>query len=285
MKCLVTGGAGFIGTNLIKRLLSDGHKVISIDNYTTGFRNNEQNGCHYISADIKDIKFWGRRLEKQDMIPDVVFHLAALPRIGPSFENPLEVLDTNINGTMNMLEFAREFNIPFIYAGSSSVHGGKYKNPYTFSKKQGEDLCKMYESIFNLDISICRFYNAYGDYMPKEGGYRTALPIFIEQYNNKETFTITGDGKQRRDFTHVEDIVDGMVLCFEKKAYGYTFELGRGKNYSIKEVINMFPNANYIFIDAIPGEVKETLADYSLAQEVLNWKPKRNLEDYIREIL
>ena len=149
MQALVTGGAGFVGTNLIKRLLKGyDNRVTSLDNYTTGNMENQQKGCKYIHGDIRDYKALGNF--------DVIFHMAALPRIGPSFKNPLEVMETNINGTMRMLEFARKFNISFIYAGSSSVHGGKYKNPYTFSKKQGEDLCNMYDSIFDLDMSICR---------------------------------------------------------------------------------------------------------------------------------
>jgi len=136
MKFLVTGGVGFIGTNLIKALLKDGHEVVSIDNYSTGLKKNEQEGCKYFKVDICDYKSFDAYIED----PDVVFHLAALPRIQPSFKNPLITFKTNVEGTMNLLDWCKEKNIALVYAGSSSTHGGVYKNPYTFTKWQGEEL-------------------------------------------------------------------------------------------------------------------------------------------------
>ena len=282
MKCLVTGGAGFIGTNLIKRLVKDNHDVSSLDNYLTGKVDNEQKGCKYLRGDIRDYKHWGKF--------DIIFHLAALPRIGPSFKNPKDVFDINVLGTQNILEYARSYDTPIIYASSSSFHGGKYKNPYTFTKWQGEELCKMYGNVFGLSTSICRFYNVYGDYMQNEGAYRTVLSIFKEQYENGEPLTITGDGEQRRDFTHVDDIVDGLVKVMRAMNgevdmfyHGAEFELGRGKNHSINEVVNMFgedyPNE---YIDTIKGEVRETLCKDEATKDLLEWKPKRNVEDWIR---
>jgi UDP-glucose 4-epimerase len=216
---------------------------------------------------------------------DVIFHMAALPRIKPSFENPKEVMEVNVNGTLNILEYARKNDIPVIYAGSSSVHGGTYKNPYTFSKWQGEELCNMYRKIYKLKVSICRFYNVYGDYMPTSGEYRTVIPIFLEQYKNNDVFTITGDGHQRRDFTHVGDIVDAIIKVMELNEYGNTFELGRGENYSIKEVVKMFPDPRWTFIEKIRGEVKDTLCESELAKEKLGWKPKINLDEWLVEQL
>ena len=161
-RCLVTGGAGFVGTNLIKRLLKDEYEVVSFDNYSTGFKENEQDGCEYAEADITNKMSlpWFFSLVKDI---DVIFHMAALPRIKPSFENPKEVCDVNVGGTQNVLEYARKNNTPVIYAGSSSFWGGTHKNPYTFSKWQGEELCKLYERVYGLDVTICRFYNVYGD--------------------------------------------------------------------------------------------------------------------------
>jgi len=278
-KCLVTGGAGFVGTNLIKRLLKDEYEVVSFDNYSTGFKDNRLKGCTYFDVDITE-KFddWKEKF-------DVIFHMAALPRIKPSFENPKEVCDVNVGGTQNVLEYARKNNTPVIYAGSSSFWGGTHKNPYTFSKWQGEELCKLYEQIYGLDVTICRFYNAYGDYMPMSGGYRTVLPIFLEQYKKSETFTITGDGKQRRDFTHVDDIIEAMMKVVQLNKWGSVYELGRGKNYSIKEVVSMFPNPAWTHIDTIPGETRNTLCRSELARKKLKWKPKINLEDWIKEQL
>ena len=278
MKCLVTGGAGFIGSNLIKRLLEGyDNRVTSLDNYTTGNIENQHKGCKYIHGDIRDYKALGTF--------DVIFHMAALPRIAPSFKNPREVFETNVQGTQNILEYARVYNIPVIYAGSSSFHGGVYKNPYTFTKWQGEELCRMYQEVYGVDVTICRFYNVYGDYMTDEGEYRTALSIFLDQYKKGEPMTITGDGSQRRDFTHVEDIVDAMIKIMELKKYGHIFELGKGKNYSIRELVKMFPNCSFVFIPAIPGEARNTLCESTEAMIELGWKPKVDLKEWINKKL
>ena len=278
MQALVTGGAGFVGTNLIKRLLKDGYEVASLDNYSTGFRKNQLADCTYITLDITE------RFDNWIEKFDVIFHMAALPRIGPSFENPTEVVDVNVKGTVNVLEYARKTKTPVIYAGSSSFWGGVYKNPYTFSKWQGEELCKMYEMIYELPVTICRFYNVYGDYMPTDGEYRTVLPIFLEQYKNGEPLTITGDGEQRRDFTHVDDIVDAMMRVVYCNKWGSVYELGRGENHSINEVVHMF-NGERIYIDEIPGETRNTLCKSELARKKLNWKPKINLKEWLEEKL
>ena len=284
MKILVTGGVGFIGTNLCERLINDNHQVWSFDNYTTGDVKNEIKGVQYYNIDIRNgFKNWTKKF-------DVIFHLAALPRIGPSFTNPKEVCDVNVNGTQNVLEYAREYNTPMIYAGSSSFWGGVYKNPYTFSKWQGEELCKMYEMIYGLNVTICRFYNVYGNFMPREGEYRTLIPIFLQQYRDGESLTITGDGEQRRDFTHVDDIIDAMIKVFQLNKWGSVYELGRGENHSINEVADMFrfgelphdtPPIKYI--DSIPGEVRNTLCKSELARKKLNWNPTINLKDWITE--
>ena len=284
MKFLVTGGVGFIGTNLIKALLKDGHEVVSIDNYSTGLKENEQNGCRYYNADICDYKSFDNFIED----PDLVFHLAALPRIQPSFKYPSITFKTNVGGTLNLLDWCKEKNTPLVYAGSSSTHGGVYKNPYTFTKWQGEELCNLYSKVYSLQIAICRFYNVYGPYQLTQGEYCTVIGIFERQKTNNEALTITGDGQQRRDFTHVDDIVDGLIKCGidlitddNSKANGETFELGRGINYSINEVANMFGGEKK-YIPQKKGEVRDTLCVTSKANQLLNWNPKRNLEDYIK---
>jgi UDP-glucose 4-epimerase len=283
MKILVTGGAGFIGTNLIKRLLKEGHDVISFDNYSTGHNKNHQEGCKYVDISIKDSNSLAWMFSMYDDF-DVIFHLAALPRIKPSFENPKEVMDTNVSGTLNILEYAKKHSIPVVYAGSSSFWGGTYKNPYTFSKWQGEELCKMYEKIYELPVTICRFYNVYGDYMINEGSYRTVLSIFKEQYENGKPLTITSDGEQRRDFTHVDDIVDAMIKVVQLNKWGSVYELGRGENHSINEVVDMF-GSKKVYIDEIPGETRETLCRSELARKKLKWEPKISLKDWIKKQL
>ena len=285
MRVLVTGGAGFIGANLVNRLIKDNHEVIIFDNLSTGSQYNIHKESKLFLIDISHNKYF--KDKKMDDIMngvDVIFHLAALPRIGPSFKNPKEVCDINVGGTQNILDLARKYEIPVIYAGSSSFWGGTYKNPYTFSKWQGEELCKMYERIYGLSVTICRFYNVYGDFMPTEGEYRTVLPIFLEQHKSEEPLTITSDGEQRRDFTHVDDIVEAMMRVVYCNKWGNTYELGRGKNHSINEVAEIF-GGERVYIDEIPGETRNTLCKSELARNKLKWYPKINLEDWIKEKL
>ena len=281
MNVLVTGGVGFIGTNLIKRLLDDGHKVVSLDNYQTGKEENEQEGCEYHRVDIRD----GIDFDFFMPDPDIIYHLAALPRIQPSFEYPELTFETNVLGTMNIMSWAREKGCGVVYAGSSSKHGGIFKNPYTFTKHQGEEIVEMYQKVYDVPSAICRFYNVYGPYQVTEGEYCTVMGVFQTQYKNGEELTITGDGTQRRDFTHVYDIVDGFVKCGEQldKVSGEIFELGRGENYSINVIAQSF-DAGYTYIPKRPGEVQETLCTDTKARELLGWNPTIDILDYIEGI-
>lgn len=278
MDILVTGGTGFIGTNLIKQLLKDGHHVTSIDNYSTGKYENEidHENVMYYDCHVNDADW---HLEHGY---DVVFHLAAIARIQPSFEHPEKYIDTNFNGTYKIVQYCAEKNIPLIYAGSSSHHSGKFKNPYTFSKDLGEEVIKLYQKHFNLKASIARFYNVYGPHQLTTGGYTTLIGRWINNIENNIQCEIYGDGEKRRDFTHVWDIVDGLNRIMKQQAYGHEFEFGRGENYSINEVANMF-GISPIYKEDKPGEAQETLADYSLASDLLAWEPKINLIDYIKE--
>jgi UDP-glucose 4-epimerase len=282
MNIMVTGGAGFVGTNLIKRLLKDGHNVVSLDNYSTGTEENHQEGCKYVDADIRDVIDFDFFMEDVD----VVYHLAALARIQPSFKKPASTLEVGILGTMNILEWVKEKeNKPrVIFAGSSSVHSGKFKNPYTFSKNVADDMCLLYKKHFGVNVSICRFYNVYGPHQLTEGEYCTVVGIFERQYKNQEPLTITGDGFQRRDFTHIDDIVDGLILTSENETCYDEIELGRGNNYSINELSDMF-SWNIQYIDARPGEAKQTLCDISVAERLIGYKPTRNIEDYIKGVI
>ena len=188
MKMLVTGGAGFVGTNLIKRLLKDGHEVVSIDNYSTGKKENEQDGCIYYDYDLS----YSYVRDDGDSY-DVIFHMAALARIQPSLKDPYKAIYNNFTSTLNVLEYARENDIRFVYAGSSSVHHGLYESPYAWSKFSGEELCKLYHNVYNMDTAICRFYNVYGPYQIEEGTYPTLMGIFEKQYREGNQLTITGE--------------------------------------------------------------------------------------------
>jgi len=280
MKILVTGGAGFVGTNLIKRLLKEGYEVKSIDNYNTGLESNHQEGCKYKDLDI--IKFNTNFIDPLSSYkPDIIFHLAAIARIQPSFKNPQQYINTNFQGTYEIVKYCAEKNIPLIYAGSSSKHSGKYKNPYTFSKDLGEDIIELYKIHYGLKASITRFYNVYGPYQLTEGGYTTLIGRWLNNIKNSIQCEIYGDGEQRRDFTHVDDIIDALILIMEKKKYGLEFELGRGKNHSVNEVAKMM-NVDPIYKDSKPGEARHTLNEDKRAYEILNWEPKINLEDYLK---
>jgi len=296
MKCLVVGGAGFVGTNLIKRLLKDGNEVVSVDNYSTGKKENHQDGCRYYDYDVSSQHTLGIYVDYQSYPVwredeySTIFHLAALPRIQPSIEYPHKSILNNFVGTLNMLELARQKDIPFVYAGSSSKHYSLYGSPYAWSKWSGEELCKLYSSVYDVSTSICRFYNVYGPHHLTKGDYCTVIGIFEEQYKKGQSLTITGDGEQRRDFTHVEDIVDGLVRVhrgmhgeIDMGYFGAEFELGRGVNFSINEVANMFGD-DYPkkYIDARPGEYPTTLCeDISLP----DWNPTRDIKDYISDFV
>ncbi len=281
MNIMVTGGAGFIGTNLIKRLLKDGHNVVSLDNYSTGKKENEQEGCKYYDVDIRDAVDFDFFMEK----PDVIYHLAALPRIQPSFEFPALTMEVGMLGTMNILEWARNKECKVIYAGSSSVHSGHYSNPYTFSKVMGDELCIAYKKMFEVNAKICRFYNVYGPHQLTEGEYCTVIGVFENQYKEGVDLTITGDGFQRRDFTHVDDIVEGLILTSESENFDLDIvELGRGHNHSINELAKMF-GCGFTYIPKRPGEAEVTLCDISVAKRDIGYEPRINLKDYIEEVI
>lgn len=284
MRVLVTGGAGFVGANLIKRLVDEGHDVVSIDNYSTGKKENEQKECVYYDLDISN-----NPIESVVGKQDLVFHLAARARILPSIQNPAYTLMNNLNSSVRVLDYVRSKRIPIVFAGSSSSNGNIYSNPYTFSKSSGEGLFELYNKIYDIPMSICRFYNVYGEYQLTEGAYCTVLGIFQKLYEEGKPLTITGDGEQRRDFTYVGDIVDGLWRCGEHLVYrnssktnGQTFELGRGKNYSINEIAGAFGDYPTEYIDKRPGEMRNTLNTDTKARDMLGWEPTVDIIDYIK---
>ena len=286
MRVLVTGGVGFVGSNLIEKLHKQEHEVISVDNYSTGKKENEHSFCEYHNVDLQEHPLEYVKMEK----PDIIYHLAAKARILPSIQNPLHTMKNNVDSMIHVLDYARSKNVPVVYAGSSSVVGDIYSNPYTLSKFYGEELCKMYSNVYETPISICRFYNVYGKYQLTEGAYCTLIGIFERLYNNNQPLTITGDGEQRRDFTHVDDIVDGLIRCGKGLnssgdrvvITGKTFELGRGKNYSINEIADTFGDYPREYVDERPGEMRNTLNTDTMAKDMLGWNPKGDVIDYIK---
>ena len=281
MKILVTGGVGFIGTNLIKKLLSEGHNVHSLDNYEVGLKENEQIGCFYYNNDIVNIN----SLDKDF---DFIFHLAALSRIQPSFNNPEETFRVNTIGTQKVCEFARLTGAKIIYSGSSSRWHNPYQSPYAASKHMGEEVCKMYKKTYGMNIEIVRFYNVYGQGEIVDGDWAAVIGKWRRQVRDSEPITIVGDGEQRRDFTHIDDIVDGLWKIGVKDVkHKDAWELGTGMNYSINEVYKMFENkfgVKCMYIDEQPGNYRKTLRKNNNALDLLGWKPKDNLLYYINQL-
>lgn len=276
-KILVTGGAGFIGHNLCKRLIKDGHEVVSIDNYSTGKKQNEVHGVVYINFDLSV----GLPKEVSQGF-HLVYHLAASARIQPSFTNPVLYASNNVISTFNVCEFCRLYKIPLVFAGSSSHHSGKFKNPYTFTKDLSEETVELYQSLFDIKASTARFYNVYGPHQLEEGA-ATLIGIWDKAYREGCPFSIYGDGSKRRDFTHVNDIVDALVLISDKNSWGNVFELGRGDNFSVNEVSKMYGQKEVIYYDNRRGEAQDTFSDSKLARELLGWNPTKNLIDWIKK--
>ena len=280
-KILVTGGAGFVGSNLIKLLLERGHKVTSLDNYDSGTTDNHHKGADYITGDIDLIN-------TMDKDVDIIYHMAALSRIQPSFNNPGETYRVNALGTQKVCEFARLANAKVVYAGSSSRWHDPYQSPYAACKHIGEEACKMYKKTYGMDIEIARFYNVYGPGEIVYGDWAAVIGIWRRQAEAKEPITIVGDGEQKRDFTHVEDIVEGLFrIGFKQEVHEDAWELGTGTNYSINDVYLMFKEkfgTDYKYIPEQSGNYRETLRENNDALERLGWKPEDKLLSYINSL-
>ena len=281
MNILVTGGAGFIGVNLIKCLLTKNYNITSLDNYSTGLKKNEIDGVKYINSDIELIDQLGPEF-------DLCFHLAAQSRVQPSFEDPQESIRVNVNGTTKVMEWAKKHSIKVIYSGSSSKHHDPSDSPYAMTKFLGEEICKLYKKAFKVNVEIARFYNVYGPHEPLDEKFGNVIGIWREKVRLNKPLTIVGDGNQKRDFTHVDDIVDGIIkIAFSSKKHCDAWELGSGVSYSIKELFNMFKerfNATSIYVDDQPGNYRKTLRINDDVLKQLDWKPKDRLKDYIKSL-
>lgn len=277
-RVLVTGGAGFIGSNLVDRMTKEGFLVTSIDNYSLGSIDNHVIDARYINADITNIS---------EITPefDIIFHLAALSRVQPSFDNPNETFRANVLGTQKICDYARVNDIKLIYAGSSSRHYDPTASPYAFTKYTGEEICKLYKKTYQMNIEIARFYNVYGPNEILDGDYAAVVGRWRQQIKDKTPLTIIGTGDKRRDYTHVDDIVDGLFrIATKSKRHNDAWELGAGVNYSVNEVYNMFKdkfNCDSVFLPDQEGNYDTSLRANDDAKELLGWKPKDRLKEYI----
>jgi len=281
MKILVTGGVGFIGVNLIKKLVKEEHEVVCLDNYSTGTKSNELEGCKYHNSDIENISSLGGDF-------DVCFHLAGLSRIQPSFENPTETFRVNLRGTEAVCEWARLNNVKVIYGGSSSKWHNPYQSPYAMYKHLGEEVCKMYRKTYNLDVNIARFYNVYGPNEIIDGPWAAVIGIWRRQIRDDEPITIVGDGNQRRDFTHVDDIAEGLIRISKYDGFHEdAWELGTGINYSMNEVYEMFKKltgVECLYLPEQQGNYRETLRENNDSLNKLGWSPTDKLSEYINSL-
>jgi len=274
---VVTGGAGFIGTNLIKRLLTDPrNRVISLDNYSAGLRENHQEGAEYREGHTKDTE----RLIPEN--PDIVFHLGEYARVEASFADVAQVLDLNVLGTQGVLEFCRKRKCKIVYAGSSTKFGdgglGRDQSPYAWTKAANTELVQNYGAWFSLPFAITYFYNVYGPYERSASHQGTLIETFCEKFRRGEPLEVVAPGTQKRNFTHVDDIVDGLLLVGEK-GQGDNFGLGAQESYSVREVAQLFGGEVKMLPERAGNRMSADL-DVSKSQ-LLGWKQKRFLKDYI----
>ena len=293
MKFLVTGGAGFIGSNLVDYLIEEGHVVKVIDNFSTGKEENCNSNATYYNIDLSN----------ENNLPLIknaikgvngVFHLAAFPRVQESIDNPLIFEKNNTLSTVNILKACSEMKIKrLVYSSSSSVYGNSSKlptkeddqvnpiSPYAMQKYYGEVCCRVYSVIYNIETVSLRYFNVYGEKQSLDGAYALVMCIFAKQRMNNLPLTIRGDGNQKRDFTHVSDIAKANLLAMQSKKVGNgeVINIGNGNNRSVNEIAKMMGGPTRR-IDSVM-EPRETLADNSKAKKLLKWEPSVIIEKWI----
>ena len=293
MKYIVTGGAGFIGSNLVDLLIEEGHEVHVIDNFSSGKKENCNEKAQYFELDISDSNNYEDL--KNILLGSVgVFHLAALPRVQESIDNPLHFEKNNTLSTINILKACADSNVKrLVYSASSSAYGNTIQlpskeedpvdpiSPYAMQKYYGEIACRMFSNVYGVETVSLRYFNVYGERQSLEGAYALVMCVFARQRLNNEPLTIRGDGEQRRDFTHVKDIAKANILAMhsEMVGNGEVINIGNSDNRSVNQIANMIggPTVN---VDPVV-EPRETLADNSKARNLLGWKPTIIIEEWV----
>jgi UDP-glucose 4-epimerase len=295
MNCLVTGGAGFIGSNLVDKLLLKGHKVIALDDKSSGSTSYWNDDAH--NWEISVTNYSGLSNICRHYKPAWIFHLAAESNIQSAIEKPQDACMTNVIGTCNILQAAKECGARVMYSSTSAAYGLKNNpplkeemptdclNPYSVTKVSGEALCKMYYDLFNVETIIFRYFNVYGNRQRHQGQYAPVIGTFLNQHKSCQKLTVVGDGKQTRDYIHVDDVVSANILAAEsknKQAFGEIFNIGSGKAYNVLEIAEMISPNNIKYIPARLGEVKDSLCDNIKAKNILNWNPEGSVINYIK---
>jgi len=293
-KVVVTGGAGFIGSSLVDELISRHIEVIVLDNLSTGKRENVNPKAHLVICNIPQSTTDFLCEQTKDV--DVIFHLAAKTAVQESIDNPEMYNEINVGGTLKMLEVCRLNNIPkFIFSSTSAIYGDTQiptsetntispLSPYATTKLIGENYCKLYNRIYELETVCLRYFNVYGNRMNNEGGYKLVMPIFKDQTLKGKPLTINNDGFQRRDFVHVDDIVEANILStLPNGCCGEIFNVGSGKNYSVNEIADMFGGEKQYGNKVM--EPRETLADTTKIELDLGWEVKKNISDWISDYI
>jgi len=278
---LVTGGCGFVGYALVDRLIKNGYQVDVIDDLSIGIeaKSVEPLGAKFLRGDVRAM----------DNIPDknykYIFHLAALSRIQPSFKNPSWTFSVNVEGTKRVVDYALRNKSKLIYSGSSSRHHNPELSPYAMTKHMGEEWIKLYKNIYNLNAEIVRFYNVYGPGELVDSHMAAVIGIWRHAIAKGEPIIIHGDGEQRRDFTHIDDIVDGLIRIAESdEKHEDAWELGTGCNYSLNEVADLFEYNNRKYVEDVKGNYRKTLRLNNDALDRLGWNPKDQLKEYIKSL-
>ena len=296
IKSIVTGGAGFIGSNLVDRLVQEGHKVIVIDNFVSCKKSNLS---HHKKKNVKIIKLDisnNKNLDKYFKGVKYVFHLAGLAEIVPSINNPRKYFINNTLGTLNVLEAAKKMRVKkFIYAASSSCYGSPKKiptsetekietqHPYAFTKFLGEEAVIKYAKFFKMPNISCRFFNVYGPRLNTTSQYGAVFSNFLNQNKKKKPLTIVGNGKQTRDFIHVDDLTNAFAKLIKSKFKNKIYNLGSGKETSINKIADII-GGKKTFIPKRPGDLNRSCANISKIKNDINWKPRISINEGIRRL-
>ena len=296
-KSIVTGGAGFIGSNLVDRLIKEGHKVIVLDNFISGRKKNLSNhskkNLKIINIDISNNK----NLNKYFKGVSYVFHLAGLAEIIPSIKEPRKYFINNTLGTLNVLEAAKKVKIKkFIYAASSSCYGfpKKFptqendkidtKHPYALKNFLGEEAVINYANFFDMPNISCRFFNVYGPRLNTRGQYGAVFGNFLTQKKNKKPLTVVGNGNQTRDFIHVNDLTNAFIKLIRSNLRNKIYNLGSGKETSINKIVSII-GGEKIFIPKRPSEPNRSCANISKIKKDINWKPNISIKEGVKKLL